>query len=169
MAKRVFEEAKARTAGFVRRLDSDEDDEDEDGAGLSGDTGAAAKRRKVTAATDPAAIPSAARAAATARPTPTFAVKPKARVVVEPAPHTRTRAVRIGLEARAGSRSWGITARRAKRNRRGDAAIDASPALEYQVYYFYTFPRRMALLRARAGWPLSGWLSSGPPLLPLPR
>ena len=85
MAKRVFEEAKARTAGFVRRLDSDEDDEDEDGAGLSGDTGAAAKRRKVTAATD-ALAPSAARAAATARPTPTFAVKPKARVVVEPKP-----------------------------------------------------------------------------------
>jgi chemotaxis protein histidine kinase CheA len=90
MAKRVFEEAKARTAGFVRRLDSDEDEDEDDGgggAGPSGETGAAAKRRKVAAATE-ALAPSAARAAAPARPKPTFAVKPKAAVavVVKPKP-----------------------------------------------------------------------------------
>lgn len=83
MAKRVFEEAKARTAGFVRRLDSDED-EDADGGG-AGPSGEIAKRRKVAAATD-ALAPSAARAAAPARPKPTFAVKPKATVVVKPKP-----------------------------------------------------------------------------------
>lgn len=84
MAKRVFEEAKARTAGFVRRLDSDED-EDDGGAGPSGEVGAASKRRKVAEATD-ALGPSAARATAPARPKPTFAVKPKATVVVKPKP-----------------------------------------------------------------------------------